>query len=55
MIHAAAERQVTGEAVYTDDMPRLQGELAGSLVVSQRPHAKLKRVDASKALEVSIP
>jgi xanthine dehydrogenase/oxidase len=33
-------------------MPKLQGELTGSLVVSQRPHARLKRVDASKALEV---
>ena len=52
IVHASAERQVTGEAVYIDDMPRLQGELNGSLVVSQRPHAKLKKVDASKALQV---
>jgi xanthine dehydrogenase/oxidase len=52
IVHASAERQVTGEAVYIDDMPRLQGELNGSLVVSQRPHAKLRKVDASKALQV---
>jgi xanthine dehydrogenase/oxidase len=52
IVHASAERQVTGEAVYIDDMPRLQGELNGSLVVGQRPHAKLKKVNASKALQV---
>lgn len=53
MVHASAERQVTGEAIYIDDMPRLSGELMGALVVSQRPHAKIKSINAEKALQVS--
>jgi xanthine dehydrogenase/oxidase len=49
--HQAADMQVTGEAVYVDDMPLPANALHAVLVLSTRPHAKLLRVDASKALE----
>jgi len=45
-------RQVTGEAVYTDDMPKRPNELVGKLVVSTRPHAKILSIDASEALRI---
>ncbi|CAN0548262.1 unnamed protein product, partial [Ectocarpus sp. 8 AP-2014] len=44
--------QVTGEAVYTDDMPSPVGTLFVGLVLSTKPHAKLLEVDPSPALEV---
>ena len=48
--HAAADKQVSGAAVYIDDMPRLDGELYLGLVVSSRAHAKLLVVDPAPAL-----
>ena len=48
--HAAADKQVSGAAVYIDDLPRLDGELYLGLVVSSRAHAKLLSVDPSPAL-----
>eukprot|EP00090_Calanus_glacialis_P022255 TRINITY_DN34353_c0_g1_i1.p1 TRINITY_DN34353_c0_g1~~TRINITY_DN34353_c0_g1_i1.p1 ORF type:complete len:1353 (-),score=369.93 TRINITY_DN34353_c0_g1_i1:172-4230(-) len=48
--HKAAEKQVCGSAVYIDDMPRIEGELYLGLVLSSRAHAKILKVDASKAL-----
>ena len=53
-VHASAERQVTGEAVYTDDIPRMPNELIGSLVLGTKPSAKIVRIDASKALAVPV-
>ncbi|CBJ27195.1 conserved unknown protein [Ectocarpus siliculosus] len=50
--HKSADLQVTGEAVYTDDMPSPVGTLFVGLVLSTKPHAKLLEVDASPALEV---
>jgi len=32
---------VTGEAIYTDDLPRLPGELQGALVTSTRATGKI--------------
>ncbi len=46
--------QVTGEATYTDDMALPSGSLVGVCVTSTKPHAKLLKVDASKALEVRL-
>jgi xanthine dehydrogenase/oxidase len=43
-------KHVTGEAVYVDDMPTLQNEGYGALVLSTRAYAKIISVDASKAL-----
>lgn len=50
--HLAALKQTTGEAQYTDDIPKLANELAGCLVLSTRAHAKIKSVDFSAALDV---
>ncbi|KAA8901382.1 Molybdopterin-binding domain of aldehyde dehydrogenase-domain-containing protein [Sphaerosporella brunnea] len=48
--HVAALKQVTGEAQYTDDIPRATSELYGALVLSTKAHAKLLSVDPSPAL-----
>ncbi|CAG8500087.1 2263_t:CDS:10 [Ambispora leptoticha] len=48
--HASALKQVTGEAVYLDDIPKVHGELYGALLLSQEPHAKILSIDASEAL-----
>jgi xanthine dehydrogenase/oxidase len=50
--HVSALKQVTGEAQYTDDIPRSHNELYGALVLSTKAHAKLLNVDASPALEL---
>ncbi|KAI5855810.1 Molybdopterin-binding domain of aldehyde dehydrogenase-domain-containing protein [Tricharina praecox] len=50
--HVAAMKQVTGEAQYTDDLPRAVNELYGALVLSTRAHAKLLSVDSTPALEL---
>ncbi|KAN0059894.1 hypothetical protein ACQY0O_008469 [Thecaphora frezii] len=50
--HLSAMKQVTGEAIYIDDMPPVANELHGALVLSQRAHAKLLRVDVSEALRM---
>ena len=48
--HASSELQVTGEAQYTDDIPRQAGELAAALVLSTRSHARIVSMDKSAAL-----
>ncbi|KAF9292879.1 hypothetical protein BGZ88_006024 [Linnemannia elongata] len=48
--HVAAMKQVTGEALYTDDMPKLHNELYGAMVLSTRAHAKIVSIDTSAAL-----
>lgn len=50
--HVSALKQATGEAQYTDDIPRAQNELYGCLVLSTKPHAKILSVDATWALEI---
>ena len=44
--------QVTGEAVYTDDLPPTTGLLHAALVKSARPHARILSLDTSLALQV---
>ena len=44
--------QVTGEAVYTDDLPPTAGLLHAALVKSARSHARILSLDTSLALEV---
>lgn len=48
--HISANKQVSGEARYVDDMPKLKNELYAGLVMSTRAHAKILNVDASEAL-----
>lgn len=50
-MHAAAFKQVTGEAVYCDDLPKYENELYLALVLSTKAHAKIKSIDPTKALE----
>ncbi|XP_019624369.1 PREDICTED: xanthine dehydrogenase/oxidase-like [Branchiostoma belcheri] len=52
IMHLSALKQVTGEAVYTDDMPPLQGELYLGLVLSKKAHAKILSIDPSAALQM---
>ncbi len=42
-----------GEAEYVNDIPKMNGELAGAFVLTTVGNARLKSVDASEAL-VSI-
>ncbi|XP_061631491.1 aldehyde oxidase 6 isoform X1 [Phyllopteryx taeniolatus] len=50
IMHSSAISQATGEAVYCDDLPRIDGELFLALVTSSRAHAKIINVDVSNAL-----
>ncbi|KAL2731325.1 xanthine dehydrogenase [Vespula squamosa] len=52
IIHTSAFKQATGEAIYCDDMPSVNGELYLSLVISTRAHAKILKIDPSKALDM---
>ncbi|XP_023299280.2 xanthine dehydrogenase [Lucilia cuprina] len=49
-IHASALKQATGEAIYCDDIPRMENELYLALVLSTKAHAKILSIDASEAL-----
>ena len=48
--HTSALKQATGEAIYCDDVPIVARELYLKLVFSTEAHAKIKSIDASKAL-----
>ena len=50
VVHKAAHKQVTGEAIYTDDVETGSGYYA-AFVLSTRAHAKILNIDASAALE----
>ncbi|CAL1540379.1 unnamed protein product, partial [Lymnaea stagnalis] len=52
IVHVAAHKQVTGEAIYLDDLPVSEGELFMGLVTSKKAHARLVKVDLSHALEM---
>lgn len=43
--HESAALHVRGEAVYTDDIPELQGTLHAALGLSQKAHARLRAID----------
>lgn len=49
-VHASAFKQATGEAIYCDDIPRMENELYLALVLSTKAHAKILSIDASEAL-----
>uniref|UniRef100_A0A3B4H7F7 Aldehyde oxidase 1-like n=1 Tax=Pundamilia nyererei TaxID=303518 RepID=A0A3B4H7F7_9CICH len=52
MMHRSAISQATGEAVYCDDLPKIEGELFLMVVTSSRPHAKITGLDVSEALQL---
>jgi xanthine dehydrogenase/oxidase len=47
--HKSANLQVTGEAQYTDDIPAPMGTLHAALVTSTKAHARILKIDTSKA------
>ena len=48
--HESAELHVSGEAIYTDDLPELAGTLHCALGLSQRAHANIVSMDFSAVL-----
>jgi xanthine dehydrogenase molybdopterin-binding subunit B len=48
----SADRQVTGEAIYTDDEPNLPGTLYAAPVLSKVAHARITSISAEAALEM---
>ncbi|KAK9295186.1 hypothetical protein QLX08_010430 [Tetragonisca angustula] len=52
IVHASAFKQATGEAIYCDDMPKFSDELYLAVVLSTRAHAKILKIDATKALSL---
>ncbi|XP_076865614.1 aldehyde oxidase 6 isoform X2 [Brachyhypopomus gauderio] len=51
-LHRSAITHATGESVYCDDIPHIQGELFLSVVTSTRAHAKIIQIDVSRALDM---
>lgn len=49
----SAYKQASGEAVYCDDIPVFENELALAFVTSKRAHAKILSIDTSEALKVA--
>ena len=47
--HRAADQQVSGEAIYGDDIELPASAAHGALVLSDRPHAKIISIDFSAA------
>lgn len=52
MNHHSAKQQVTGEALYTDDLPQYKNELHAAFVWTTISKGTIKKVDASKALKI---
>ncbi|XP_022988003.1 xanthine dehydrogenase 1-like isoform X2 [Cucurbita maxima] len=48
-VHLSARLQVTGEAEYTDDIPLPPHGLHAALILSTKPHARMRRIDDSEA------
>ena len=48
--HESAIGHVTGRALYIDDMPSVPGTLEAALVLSPHAHARIRRIDFSRAL-----
>jgi xanthine dehydrogenase large subunit len=47
--HDSAHKHVTGEAVYTDDLPEPPGTLQAYVLMSPRAHARIVRLDTEAA------
>ena len=45
VVHDSAEGHVSGQAVYVDDMPEPRDLLHAYIGVSERPHAKIGKLD----------
>ncbi|KAM9286952.1 aldehyde oxidase-like [Morus bassanus] len=51
IMHQSGIMHATGEAVYIDDLPSVDGELFLAVVTSSRAHAKIVSIDTSEALK----
>uniref|UniRef100_A0A8C3JYC6 Aldehyde oxidase 1 n=1 Tax=Calidris pygmaea TaxID=425635 RepID=A0A8C3JYC6_9CHAR len=51
IMHQSGIMHATGEAVYVDDLPSVDGELFLAVVTSSRAHAKIVSIDTSEALQ----
>ena len=51
VIHLAATKQVSGEALYIDDIPRMYNELYGVVIGSTVAHGIIESVDTTEALK----
>ncbi|XP_078254947.1 xanthine dehydrogenase/oxidase-like [Rhinoraja longicauda] len=51
--HLSSFKQATGEAIYCDDLPWLEGELYLALVTSTEAHAQISSIDSSQALQIA--
>jgi xanthine dehydrogenase/oxidase len=51
VIGISAFKHATGEATFVDDIPPRANELHAAYVYSTQPHARIKSIDASPALE----
>lgn len=49
--HDSAQGHVTGRAMYLDDMPTAPDALEAALVLSPHTHARIKRIDFTRALQ----
>jgi xanthine dehydrogenase large subunit len=47
LAHDSAEKHVSGEAIYIDDMPEPPGTLHAAVGMSAKPHARITRLDLS--------
>ncbi|EFA78511.1 xanthine dehydrogenase [Heterostelium album PN500] len=48
--HQSADKQVTGEALYTDDIKH--NAYSAAMVLSTKAHARIKNIDSTKALSM---
>ncbi len=46
--HDSAHLHVSGEALYTDDIPEIRGTLHAAIGLSERAHARIKSIDLTK-------
>ena len=46
--HDSAHLHVSGEALYTDDIPEVRGTLHAAIGLSERAHARIKSIDLTK-------
>ncbi|XP_062435402.1 aldehyde oxidase-like isoform X3 [Rhea pennata] len=51
IMHQSGIKHATGEAVYIDDLPSVDGELSLAVVTSSRAHARIVSIDISEALK----
>ncbi|XP_021573473.1 aldehyde oxidase 2 [Carlito syrichta] len=52
VMHLSGLKHATGEAMFCDDIPKVDKELFMALVTSSRAHAKIISIDVSEALEL---